>query len=334
MQQRLLRLFSVIWIVLLGLSAVMYGCSERSGQKEKHRPKKDIPAITITGSLELYPLLSQLAFEFNRVYPDVRIDVTPGISLQGQPDILFRMMESEKPVNTIKESSWDTALVSLSLAYDAILPFGNASNPYLKKLKGSGITQSQFRYIFLDATLDHWGQLTQADSSHRINPFTRTDLCESGEIWSSFLGTDQVNLTGAGVYGESGMVMAVRKNVYSIGYASMRSVFDRKTFEPMGDLAVIPIDLDKNGKIDLYENFFNNLEDISYAVKKGTYPSPPARTLFIVFSKSSRDRLVTEFIIWIYENGLQTIRDAGYVVPDETIIQRNINLINNFIPLP
>ncbi|MDD5508447.1 MAG: hypothetical protein PHD25_09000, partial [Bacteroidales bacterium] len=163
---------------------------------------------------------------------------------------------------------------------------------------------------------------------------TRTDLSESGEIWSSFLGTDQVNLTGTGVYGESGMVMAVRKTVYSIGYASMRSIFDRKTFEPMGDLVVIPIDLDKNGKIDLYENFFNNLEDISYAVKRGTYPSPPVRTLFIVFNKSSTDRLVTEFILWIYENGLQTIRDAGYVVPDETIIQRNINRINNFIPLP
>jgi phosphate transport system substrate-binding protein len=334
MPKRLRRLFSVICIVILGLFTVICSCTDRYSQKEKHRPKKIIPAITITGSLELYPLLSQLAFEFNSVYPDVRIDVTPGISIQGQPDILFRMMDSERPVNNMKESSWDTALISLSLAYDAILPFGNAANPYLKKLKTTGITQNQFRYIFLDATLDHWGQLTKTDSSSRISPFTRTDLCESGEIWSSFLGTDQVNLTGTGVYGEPGMIMAVRKNVYSIGYASMRYIFDRKTYQPMDDLIVIPIDLDKNGKIDLYENFFNNLEDISYAVKKGSYPSPPARTLYLVFSKSTPDRLVTEFILWIYENGQQTIQDAGYVVPEETVIMKNINHINNLNHLP
>ncbi|HOW25934.1 MAG TPA: substrate-binding domain-containing protein [Bacteroidales bacterium] len=334
MQKRLLRLFSVICIGLLGLYLVTGSCSNRGSQDEKHRPRKIIPYITITGSLELYPLLSQLAFEFNRIYPDVRIDVTPGSSIHNQPDICFRMMDSENPANTIKEGSWDTSLISMPLAYDAILPFGNKTNPYLEKLKSSGITQNQFRYIFLDATLDHWGQLTKADSSYQINPFTRTDLCESGEIWSSFLGTDQSHLTGTGVYGEAGMVMAVRKNTYSIGYASMRYIYDRKTFEPMGDLAVIPIDLDKNGKIDIYENFFNNLEDLSYAIKRGSYPSPPARTLFIIFGRPPVNKLVNEFIIWIFENGRQTIEDAGYVAPDENIINKNITRINDFNQLP
>ena len=330
MQKAAIRLFSVICIILLVISPWIYGCSDRSGQEEKHKPKKIIPTITITGSLELYPLLSQLAFEFNRIYPDVRIVVTPGSSLQGQPDLVFRMMDPEKPTHNMKESSLDTSFVLLPLAYDAILPFGNAANPYLKKLKFSGITQNQFRYIFVDASLDHWGQLTKADSSYRINPFTRTDLCESGEIWSSFLGTDQVNLTGTGVYGEHGMIMAVRKNVYSIGYASLRSIFDRKTFEPMEDLMVIPIDLDKNGKIDVTENYFNNLEDMNYAVKRGTYPSPPARTLYLIFKRSPLNQLVSEFVLWIYDNGQQTIQDAGYIIPDETITKKNINRIQTF----
>ena len=330
MQKAILRLVSVICIFLLVICMGIHSCTDISRREEKQRARKIIPSITITGSLELYPLLSQLAFEFNRIYPDVRIDVTPGSSIQGQPDILFRMMDTKKPAINLTENSWDTSHVFLPLACDAILPFGNAANPYLEKLKVTGITQNQFRYIFLDASLDHWGQLTKADSSYRINPFTRTDLCESGEIWSSFLGTDQVNLTGTGVYGESGMIMAVRKNVYSIGYASLRYIYDRKTFEPLEDLAVIPIDLDRNGKIDIYENYFNNLEDITYAIKRGTYPSPPARTLYLIFSRSPLNQLVIEFVLWICENGQQTIQDAGYIVPDETIIKKNITRIKNF----
>ncbi len=327
MKKTLFPLLPFLGILLASMCFWMESCTNPAGKEGKHRPRKIIPSITITGSLELYPLLSQLAFEYNSIYPDVRIDVTPGSSLHTTPDILFQMMDRSRIANDIKENHQDTGFMSLALAYDAILPFGNAANPYLKKLKSAGITQSQFRYIYIDASLSHWGQLTRTDSSSRIFPFTRTDICEAGEIWSSFLGTEQANLTGTGVYGESGMVMAVRKNTYGIGYASIRNIYDRKTLEPMRDLAVIPIDLDNNGKIDRGENCLNNLEDITFAVKHGTYPFPPARTLYMTFNKEVVNQLVIDYLVWIYENGMQTIQEAGYIIPGEATLKNQLSII-------
>ncbi|MDD5695743.1 MAG: substrate-binding domain-containing protein [Bacteroidales bacterium] len=327
MKKPVRQLLPLICILTLSLLLWMEGCTDQTGQEGKRRPKKIIPSITISGSLELYPLLSQLAFEFNRIYPDVRIDVTPGSSLHGKSDILFQMMDRRRISNNMKESQPDTGLMSLPLAFDAILPFGNVENPYLKKLKISGITQSQFRYIYIDATLSHWGQLTKTDSSYRIFSFTRTDICEAGEIWSSFLGTEQTNLTGTGVYGEPGMIMAVRKNIYGLGYASIRYIYDRKTFEPTNDLAVIPIDLDNNGKIDRTENCLNNLEDITFAIRHGNYPFPPTRTLYLTFNKTPVNQLVVDYLVWIYENGMQTIQDAGYIIPGETTLKNQLQII-------
>lgn len=321
---------SFLNVISLSLSCLciwwMASCSDQAGKERKHRPGKNIPSITITGSQELYPLISQLAFEFNWIYPDVRIDVSPISSLHGQSDILFRVMDRNKRSINLIDSPPDTGLLSLTVAYDAVLPFGNAGNPYLKKLRAMGITQSQFRYIFIDASLSHWGQLTRTDSSSRIFPFTRTDICEAGEIWSAYLGTQQANMTGTGVYGEAGMIMAVRKNTYGIGYASIRYLYDRKTLEPMDDLTVIPVDLNNNGKMDKVENCYHNLEAISFAIKHGTYPFPPATTLCLTFNKKPANQLVIDFIIWIYENGMQTIQDAGYIIPSEATL-KNQSLI-------
>lgn len=321
----------LVCLMLMLLCWGWNGCNTPDKNAHKTKEKKIAKSITISGAYGLYPLISQLAFEYNRIFPNIRINVTPGSSLKGMSDMIFQMVDMGMYSKSISDSRWDTSLLHIAIARDAILPIGNASNPYLEKLEATGITQPQLRYIFVDATLKQWGQLTGEDSSHRINVFTRTDISGSAEIWSSFLGTDQVHLTGTGVYGEPGMVMALRNNVYGIGYASLRYIFDNQTGKTLEDLRVIPIDLNMNGKLDPDENLYSNLSDIDNAVMHNIFPTPPSRTLYLIIDRSHPNALAIDFVRWIFENGQQIIQNAGYVQLDKTLLDNQLNTIYNYI---
>lgn len=325
------RLATMVCLMLLALCWAGNGCNHPERNKQRAKEKKIAKSITISGAYGLYPLISQLAFEYNRIFPNIRINVTPGSSLKGMSDMIFQMVDMGMYSKSINDNRWDTSLLHIAIARDAILPIGNASNPYLEKLNSTGITQSQLRYIFVDATLNQWGQLTGEDSSYRINVFTRTDISGSADIWSSFLGTDQVHLTGTGVYGEPGMVMAIRNDIYGIGYASLRYIFDNQTGKTLEDLKVIPIDLDMNGKLDPDENLYSDLYEIDNAVMHNAFPTPPSRTLYLIIDKSHPNDLAIDFVRWIFENGQQIIQNAGYVHLDKTLFDNQLNKIYNYL---
>jgi phosphate transport system substrate-binding protein len=196
----------LVFICLISFYLLFAGCTNPVSKDNKTKRHKDPQTISISGSWKLYPLISELVIGFNEIYPNLHISVVIGSPLNESTDLSFKLIARESLPEGVIDLGWDTANIIIPVATNAVLPIVNSSNPYLKELSGKGISKQQFRYIFVESTLDQWGQLIGLDSSYAIHTYVRTDISVASDSWSTFLNASQMDMVGLGVYGDPGMV--------------------------------------------------------------------------------------------------------------------------------
>jgi len=144
-----------------------------------------------------------------------------------------------------------------------------------------------------------------------VHVFTRSDASGAAEIWAKFLGKKQEDLLGIGVFGDPGILEAVIKDPLGIGYYNLNYAFDADSDAPVAGATVLPIDLNHNGLADPDEVIDNRTAAVD-AIASGRYPSPPARTLYLV-TRGKPTALAQNFLLWILTDGQMFVDASGYV---------------------
>jgi phosphate transport system substrate-binding protein len=209
-----------------------------------------------------------------------------------------------------------------------VLPTVNARNPFLKQLQIRGVKKAEFNSVFVDHSINTWGELLGTKDSKRINVYTRADAAGAADAWASFFGKKQENMKGIGVSGDPGVADAVRKDINAIGFNNTLFVFDQKTGEKLPGIDVVPIDVNGNGQIDANENFYDNLRTFLKAVNDGNYPSPPARNLYFLTKGKPQKKEVVDFFKWVLADGQKFVNVAGYVPLPENVLSEQLKKIS------
>lgn len=269
--------------------------------------------ITISGAFALYPLTVKWAEEFKKIHPDITIDVSAGGAGKGMVDVLSNMVDVAMFSRGLKPEETSKGAWPLTVAKDAVVATINFANPLKKEILANGITKQQLSEIFLDNKYKTWGDLFKTNDKSSINVFTRSDACGAGEMWGKFFNKSQENLKGVQVFGDPGIASAVRGDKSSIGYNNVGFAYDISTRKFNEGIIVVPLDLNSDGKIDATENFYDCLDSLNAAIRKGLYPEPPARDLYLITKGKPENEIVIEFMKWILTDGQKFVDKAGYV---------------------
>ena len=157
-----------------------------------------------------------------------------------------------------------------------------------------------------------------------MHVYTRSDACGAAETWAAWFGKRQEDLEGTAVFGDPGVASAVQKDKVGIGFNNIAYAYDQKTRRPYAGLAIIPLDVNGNGKIDPEENFYDNSLSLIKAIVSGKYPSPPARNLFLVSNGVPKKPEVIEFIKYILTEGQKYANATGYIGLSKTTINQEL----------
>lgn len=270
--------------------------------------------ITLSGAFALYPLAVKWAEEFQKLHPNVTVNVSAGGAGKGMTDALSKMVDlgmfskSVSPEEQAKGAWW------IAVAKDAVLPTINANNPVLAELKKKGLTKQNFFDIFISGKITTWGQAVGNSSKAELQVFSRSDACGAAEMWAKYLnGMKQEDMLGLGVNGDPGVADAVRRNPDGIGFNNLGFVYEMGTRKIYAGLDVVPIDLNGNRIIDPDEDFYSSMDLVMKAINEGKYPSPPARDLYFVSGGKPTNPLVKVFLHWVMADGQKFVNEAGYV---------------------
>ena len=270
--------------------------------------------ISLSGAFALYPLAVKWAEEFRKLHPKVKIDISGGGAGKGITDALAKVVDLGMVSRELKPEEIAKGAWFVAVAKDAVVPTINAKNPKLKELLAKGITQEAATKIFVTGESKTWGDVLGIQSNIPIHVYNRSDACGAGETWAKFLGNKkQEDLLGTGVFGDPGVAAAVQKDPIAIGYNNIAYAYDLKTKRPNSGILVLPIDVNKNGKIDAAENFYSTSNQLITAIAQGKYPSPPARDLYLVSNGKPTNPVVKAFLKYILTVGQKYNVPNGYI---------------------
>jgi phosphate transport system substrate-binding protein len=319
----MVRVFLAGILLLSGLMLALSACNSSVPTLKANAPSSQNPekvdvlkgTITVSGAFALYPMMVKWAEEFQKIHPDVKIDISAGGAGKGAADALAGLADIGMVSREIYQAEIDQGGFYVAVTKDAVVATANGDNPFKKEILSRGIKKEDFINIWIDGKVTQWNEIfpvSETTDVAEIHVYTRSDACGAGSTWADYLGKQQEDLLGVGVYGDPGLAEAVTKDRLGIGYNNLGYAYDAATKLQIPGLLVIPIDINGNGKVDAEEDFYGTSGDITNAIMNGAYPSPPSRELNLLTLKQFTG-ITREFVIWILTDGQQYVSETGYI---------------------
>ncbi len=299
---------TIIFITIL-IGALLSGCVDN--------PKSE--TITLSGAWALYPMAVRWGEEFQKLHPNVKVEVSAGGAGKGMADAIGGLVDIGMVSRAIDPSEIEKGAYPIAVTKDAVVPTINEKNPLLNDILTKGIKRKTFVDIYINGTVKTWGEAVgKSDIKDEIHVYTRSDAAGAPEIWAKYLGKKQENLKGTGVYGDPGLLAAVQKDPLGIGYNNYNYALDMQSGKPVSGIQIIPFDVNQNGIVDPDEDISTKEKTIA-AIKKGVFPHPPARLEYFV-TKGKPSGLTAEFIKWTLTDGQEFLDEVGYIeLPKDTL---------------
>ncbi|HPE99810.1 MAG TPA: substrate-binding domain-containing protein [Bacteroidales bacterium] len=316
-----MKTYSVIFLVF---AIVVTGCGNKKKEEKSDQLRGN---ISISGAFALYPMAQKWAEEFMKENPDVRIDISAGGAGKGMTDVLNGMVDMAMFSRSVSPEEESNGAWKIAVAKDVVLPTINAKNPVYTELVTRGLTKEEFEKIYMTQEINNWNQL-KLKGSGAINLFTRSDACGAAEMWAKFMGGEQADLKGVGVFGDPGIADAVKNDIKGVGFNNIIYAYDFKTGKVQDGIGIIPIDMNGNGKIDKEENLYSDMKLLTGAIREGKFPEPPARPLYFICKGKPDNQLVVAFLRFILTKGQQWVEESGYVQLPDAMIEAELKKLD------
>ncbi len=306
-----------VLLALLVLVIAVAGCGQGGGSSQ--RDDEMTGTITISGAWALYPLMVRWGEVFRELHPAVEFDISAGGAGKGMADALAGAVDIGMVSRAIYPAELDKGAFWVPVAKDAVFLTVNEKNPVWGELYERGVSRGTLVGIFITGEVTTWGQVVgRPEVADPIHVYTRSDACGAAATWAEYLGGNQEDLLGVGVYGDPGLLEAVIKDPLGIGFNNLNFAFDFDTRAPVAGARVSPLDVDENGRSDADERY-DTKEQAVNAVATGRYPSPPARDLNLVTGGKPAG-LTKVFMEWILTDGQALVDEVGYIgLPEEKL---------------
>lgn len=312
------KIYFIAIVILLGITTAF-----RPAEVQQTTTPNLKGTISISGAFALYPLAIKWGEEFTKLHPDVKFDIQGGGAGKGMTDVLSETVNIAMLSREVKPEEIQKGAILFPVAKDAVVATYNPANHLNTIIKTKGVSKEEFAGIWISQTVKTWGKLLGTSDKENIKVYTRSDAAGAAESWSKYLGGKvQEDLKGIAVYGDPGLLGAVAKEKYAIGFNNIGFVYDLKTKKINQGIGIVPIDINANGIIDADEKIYDNLNTLMKAIASNKYPSPPARQLFFVTKNKPNTILEKEFLKWVLSDGQKYVNTLGYVKINKTTIDK------------
>jgi len=317
-------------IVLVAVAAAtLVSCGGSSSNNKVENDGKLKGELSLSGAFALYPLAVVWAEEFQKLNPDVKVDVSAGGAGKGMTDVLAGVVDFGMVSREVYPQEQEKGAVGFPSAKDAVVPTINANNPILDKILAHGITKEIAHKIWIDGNVKTWGDVLGTNDQTPIHIYTRSDACGAAETFANWFGAKQEDLGGTAVFGDPGLAAAIQKDIYGIGFNNIGYAYDNDSHKLNADLQIFPVDVDGNGSISDDERFYDLKDNVTKAIAEGKYPSPPARDLYLVTKGVPTDPVVIAFLKYVLTDGQKQNEPVGYIEITKEKIDKALKLLEN-----
>lgn len=199
----------------------------------------------------------------------------------------------------------------VTIGREILVPVVNSRNPYLEELRAKGIELASLADMLGSGSNLKWGDILGTNHNETVSIY----IDKGGAVVEqlrSFQGLDTEDLEFIISRSVGDAVSSIRADKYALGFVWLSDLLstDHRSF--ISGLAIAPIDLNENGKIDHFENYQNSYSELTRAVWIGKYPRALYNELRLVSSNAPTDKASLDFINWVLTSGQAQLTAGGF----------------------
>ena len=308
--------FLIIWLSLLLYCTTGLCIGTVDDQTGAPSTTSSGNTIQLVSSLELNSLTTNWAHEYGKLNPGIKINLNIMGEGQGKDQISFISNDQSGAFNDGK--SW-----KMVIGRDAIVAVVNAKNPMLKAINDQGISEEELAQLFSNPEKRNWESLLNDGQNAPIHYYIIDNEKVKAGI-GNFTNTDQAAINGITVATAPEMISAVQKDLYAIGFCKLTDVRNATTNEMLQGIQLLPIDKNRNGRIDNFENIYGSMDAFTRGVWIGKYPNALCGNIYAASSTQPTDDNTVAFLTWIITDGQKYLNKNGYSVLASREVKSNI----------
>jgi phosphate transport system substrate-binding protein len=113
----------------------------------------------------------------------------------------------------------------------------------------------------------------------------------------------------------------VKQDVTGVSFNNLGFVYNLKTRRVADGLAVIPIDLNTNGKIDTDEQIYKTVDDVIAFIEKTNHAAFVTERVNVLFNKDSKNEAAGIFLHWVLSKGQKFNHDLGFLYLEPSVLE-------------
>lgn len=276
--------------------------------------QKETGVVKLRGTKLTYPLVNKWIDEFKKDYPNIRVAIAPSAPADSIDFSIASYALTPKDLEGNREGVVVTRYAQLLIA--------NSQRPGLAELQAKGFTEEDLNDLFFTDKKPNF--LASSSSKAPVDLYVRDRPVCAVKAFSNHYGTDPKDLKGTGIKGDDqDLAEAVRKDVNGISFNNLGFIYDVKTRKITEGLAVIPQDLNDNGKIDKEEQIYATLDNVISTIEKTNNPKFIVERVNVVFNKDSKNNAAGLFLNWVLSKGQRYNHDLGFLsLNDKTLTEQ------------
>lgn len=267
------------------------------------QPSHTKDTITITGTRFTFPLVQEWINTYQQTNPQIVFRlVSPRDAAAANADVHFTAQR-------VAPEQHKTTHIYTPVARYALLPVANTHSRYA----GHPLNVTALRTLFFQN-----GAAQQDDPAEKTVVYNRLEKSCAPVTFAAFYGSSFEDIKGQRVPGDDQhLLKAVQDDPAAISFNNPGFIYDLSTRKPVHDIAVIPLDLNDNGKLDADEDFYTDLDVLLRRLETAPPAGIPVEgvTLFYNRNLEKSKPVIKEWVQYIQEQGQQQLHAYGFLQP-------------------
>lgn len=288
----------------------LLACADKNNQPGVSQPEKQ-KVVVVTGARFSYKLVEKWIDEYSRVNPDVQIVVEArGSADPNKYDILAEVYDQADDIKKSREYVY--------IGRYAVLPIATANSEFARIYTDKGLDADFIKQIFFhDIFAD---KEKQKQIKAPFAPYTRLQKAGVPSVFAQYFGYEQKDIKGTAIAGsDAHLLKALLRDSIGITYMPLPLIYDSETRKPVNGIAVLPVDLNGNGKVSSEEKFYENVDKVIEqleSTRQSDIKNIPIEYLHLSVHKKNASAEAIDFLKWVNENGQAYLHEYGYLTPE------------------
>jgi len=317
--------YLILFMLSFLFSSLIGFCNEENDdQKSDQTAPVTVQPLQIVSSPELNDLATTWLAGFGNQFPEQKINLSCQAEVSPLKEGNLYLLSDNDQTLINNKSVW-----KMVIGHDLVVPVINTKNPLFDEINKKGFTAEDFTKL-ITANPD-WSMIISSASKTPVNLYVADNQQVITKI-AGFTKAEQEAIRAIKVTAVSELISMVQKDINAVGFCKLTDALNDEKNAFTAQISIVPIDKNRNGRIDSFENIYANPAALTRGAWIGKYPRELSGDIYALSTVKPTNQQALDFLTYVTGVGQDYIKNSGYSILSSAEKTANIVALSNPVP--